>query len=54
MVHGKIGSLKLDVPYMALRAKPVHAELNDLYLVVRPITDSSEWDFSVLLKDQES
>jgi hypothetical protein len=44
LLYGKIGELQIEVPYTALGSKPVIAKLNNVEIVVRPITDKAKWD----------
>ena len=54
LIYGKIGELKLEVPYANLGSKPVIAKLNDLQIVVRPITDQAQWDMKSILDNKDT
>lgn len=46
LVIGKMGLLKITVPWSALGSQPVDVLIEDILIVVRPITDQSSWELS--------
>jgi len=53
IVYSKIGTIDLDIPILNYASKPVKAHVNDVQIVVRPITDKARWDFTKLLQDPD-
>ena len=43
LVFGKIGYLRIQVPWRSLGSKPVIADIRNVWLVVRPISEKSKW-----------
>jgi Vacuolar protein sorting-associated protein len=53
MIFGKIGHLKLKVPYASLSSNPVQALLEEVDIIVRPLTDEAQWEMDKLVKVQD-
>ena len=43
LIFGRIGYLRLQVPWRHLGSKPVIAEVRNVWLVVRPISEKAKW-----------
>ena len=43
LIVGKLGKLSIKVPWSSLGSTPVDVVIEDLYIVVKPVTDQSKW-----------
>ena len=44
LIYGKIGYLRIKIPWRSLGSKPVEVEVRDVWIVVQPLTDSARWE----------
>lgn len=44
LVYGQIGYLRIQIPWRSLSSKPVVVEIRDVWMVVKPKTESSKWE----------
>ena len=43
LVYGRIGYLRIKIPWRSLGSKPVEVDVRDVWVVVQPLTDSAHW-----------
>ena len=44
LIYGKVGKLQIDVDIIHIKTRPVYVEVQDVQIVVKPITESEEWE----------